>query len=502
MNRLLLILSLLASALLWSGCSGDEPIISSDGDDEPGTYLRLCLNVPTPSRSTPTGGELGDGSLYGTQNENKIENLTVFFYNHVDGPNAPDDTPIRYAVYIDKNFVPNGPNGAIVEVIKLVHYLPERTDRIVVAANCGNLTFLNTLGKVRNHELTQQWRAGSRIGDYTAFTMASAYDYDGHLTFADEFGDLDGTEQRPFGATVSIERTAARIDLMTTGATKVDDGLLYKVKNDVDIVHLNNIIIVNSNQAPSWLFKRVTENSENFDNIKYLGDEEIDTDKRPLNYVLEPRTLLKAADTPESTLFTWYGYSAAHHVEANYPTLFKEENSLTERYKDIAADGHITLGYTHENTQLEEMHLSKFTTGLSLKATYVPKGFNLGEDFWRYTPAGVRNEAPLAKYFHTAAEAEDYKEKHADENGTVTPYPGGICYYHAWIRHANYTDPASGNHACTPMEYAIVRNNVYQLTFTFSGPGTPKPDFDDPESLLLHVYVRKWNVRKEPTILM
>ena len=39
-------------------------------------------------------------------------------------------------------------------------------------------------------------------------------------------------------------------------------------------------------------------------------------------------------------------------------------------------------------------------------------------------------------------------------------YADGVCYYTHWIRHSNNNDPSKGI-----MEYAIVRNNVYKLTF-------------------------------------
>lgn len=491
-------LFLLIATLLWSGCSsidGDEPMAPDTTEtNEPGTYLRLTLTMPSQSRANPLGGEYGDpdGPIFGSDNENMIENLTVFFYQHADGPNAPDDTPIDHAVYIHDGFTTEA-NGSVWKVIKLVNFLPVPTHRVLVAANCGDLTSLQTIGQVRNHELTQRWRGAEILPNSKGFTMASALTNDGHLEFASRIDGtpLDGTKENPFGAEVWIERTAARIDLADVAEHGSYDA-------GSDRVNISNILVVNDTRAASWLIKRVTRSTSDFSSVEYCGDELIDAAERPLNYVLEPRTLLKSTSTSASDLTDWYGATTAANVEANYATLFNASNSFAAIEKNYNKRNY-TLAYTNENTQPQELHLKEFATGIAIKATYVPKDFTAGQTFWRYTSGDGKN---LAKYFSSEAEAEAYKDDHEEEHGTVTGFPNGICYYHAWIRHANVTDAASGNHICCPMEYAIVRNNVYELKFHFNGPGTPTPRFDQPESVVLHVYVRPWNLRKQSTILM
>lgn len=456
----------------------------------PATYMRLSFNMPGSSRANPACGEEGNGPLGGSPNENKIENFTIFVYRSSLGPNADASTPIRYAVYADADFEIT--DRGVRKLIKLNDFKPTALDRVLVAANCGDLTGLKTLGDVRNHELSTRWRTGQRLIDYTAFTMASAYNYDGQV----EFNKADGTphsgaENDPFEVNVEIERTAARIDL-----ADVDNHGTYEA--GADRVNIDNILVVNDNRAPSWLLKRVTLSTTDLSAVDYCGDERIDPAERPLNYVLEPRSLLKSTSTPAADLADWYGASTAANVEANYASLFNATNSFAAIEKNHNGRNY-TLAYTNENTQPQEMHLKEFATGIALKATYVPEGFVKGETFWRYSPGDGTNKV---KYFTTENDAEAYKDAHEEEHGTVTGYPGGICYYHAWIRHANVADPSTGNHDCCPMEYAIVRNNVYELSFTFHGPGTPTPHFDDPESVVLHVYVRPWHLRKQSTILM
>lgn len=86
-------------------------------------------------------------------------------------------------------------------------------------------------------------------------------------------------------------------------------------------------------------------------------------------------------------------------------------------------------------------------------------------------------------------------------------YKGGTNYYPFFIRHAN-----NGNDALVgPMEYCIVRNNVYQLAVTaVNGLGEPLP-FVDPEDtpgeskeayLTVAIYVKDWVKRSNPGIIL
>jgi len=106
-----------------------------------------------------------------------------------------------------------------------------------------------------------------------------------------------------------------------------------------------------------------------------------------------------------------------------------------------------------------------------------------------------------------------------DQDGTATEsktlyddyniayYDGGVCYFPYWIQHANNGDDAF----LGPMEYCIVRNNVYQLAVTgVKALGDPLP-FLDPENtpgeskqvyLSVQIYVKNWVVRKNEGIIL
>ncbi|EJW95826.1 hypothetical protein EVA_16071 [gut metagenome] len=91
-------------------------------------------------------------------------------------------------------------------------------------------------------------------------------------------------------------------------------------------------------------------------------------------------------------------------------------------------------------------------------------------------------------------------QKEFEEYG-VKKYDKGVCYYPYWIRHHN--DDKNPN--LTPMEFAVVRNNYYQMTInTVKGIGEYKPVDPDPtvpddtqDSFLdVKVKVLPWTVRK------
>lgn len=98
------------------------------------------------------------------------------------------------------------------------------------------------------------------------------------------------------------------------------------------------------------------------------------------------------------------------------------------------------------------------------------------------------------------------------ENYNIAYYDDGKCYYKYWIKHEpNGTD----DDPMGVMEFAIVRNNVYQLAVEgVSGLGDPlpfTPGEDDPNDpvkeeeevqILVRLYVRDWVKRSNSSIIL
>lgn len=92
------------------------------------------------------------------------------------------------------------------------------------------------------------------------------------------------------------------------------------------------------------------------------------------------------------------------------------------------------------------------------------------------------------------------------DNYNVAYYKGGECYYPYWIRHENNDSDVSA-----PMEFCIVRNNVYQLNVTgVSALGYPLPFITDEKTpveeqsvfLNVEIYVKDWVVRSNDNITL
>ena len=119
---------MLLAAAAWTGaaCSSSE-LEDLDGT-APGTsgsgvpaYVSLRLTAPSPSsplkRATPAGGETGDGSETGQDNENAVRTVTAFFYPGTDSFADANDDPNMIMVQFGEDQITEitPPAGATVE---------------------------------------------------------------------------------------------------------------------------------------------------------------------------------------------------------------------------------------------------------------------------------------------------------------------------------------------------------------------------------------------------
>lgn len=114
------------------------------------------------------------------------------------------------------------------------------------------------------------------------------------------------------------------------------------------------------------------------------------------------------------------------------------------------------------------------------------------------------------KTFMAADAIDTYLSADANKatiNAVVLPYEGGVCYYPYWIRHASNDIPTQ----MSVMEFAIVRNNIYDMTVTgisglgLSGAEKPDPSKDDEEDKYyfnVEIYVKNWVVRSNSGIIL
>lgn len=531
-----IIRNILAFAVLLclAGCSDDNRYTGNRTSvNDTATYIRLQISVPALARATPSGGENGDGLEPGIRHENEIQDLTLYFYHdeNGEGVNAPATTTIIHKEYIaDANLSVNAGNDTEYSTVyRLNGFKPREGDRVIVVANTGNLPAISTLGELRTHIVEKTFQAADAIPDYTRFVMSTA----GHATDEGKifFNPYTGKKESPFRTTITLERAAARIDLWYNNGQNAISAteLAYTVlsngksaKEPVATVHVTNVLPVNIMQQPSYMLKHVTAGND-FNNLSVCGTEKTDTDGMPANYVAEPHTLSKNADISSTSeiLSAWYGETAAQNIRENYQTLFGQSNELSKYLSDgqpqpYTQDGYdfdtyVTIAYANENTQHESLHDSRFITGLVFKAIYEPHtvytdagatvkdnaDYSAGKTFWRYTPTRQEMSEDNAIYFNNGEAAEGYRANHLSDLAEIQQFTGGICYYNLWLRHANAdSDP----HETFPMEYGIVRNNIYRVGISFTGPGNLNPELTEHDNVRMRIFVRKWNFRLQPQI--
>lgn len=494
-------------------------------------YLTLRLSfgghssMATRASGNPTGGEIGDGLEAGLHHENDINNLCLFKYNAgAKGINGDASTPVVKLAYITNiNFKPESNPFNIDTITKDipledVDYDYTANDHFIVVVNAGNICGQETtLGALRDHLMDMPYEES--IGykcNYDNFTMANADD--SHYTAG------DGTKANPRTIHVNLERTAARIDFAIDGSTVENDKRAYNVLGTSGSrVLLSHVKAFNLMQEPTYLIKRLAESSTATPSF-------LENEANPaVKYIVEPHTWLKnSSGKTEERLYSWYGNTRQPKTVAEAQTWFTDRdkvhvgsgNAFTDgvTYDNLFNNTFYVVSYTNENTASIEDTDGKVTTGIKLKATFVPgklykynedselvlvDNYTAGTTFYRYQPVTNSNNYNDANnvYFVSLDDANTYKNAHPEELATVTEYTNGICYYTAWLRHDRQYNTNNETIGKNMMEFGIVRNNIYRLKVEFSGPGSNIPNTsEDPENIRTYIYVKKWNYIEHPPI--
>ncbi len=547
------IFALLSAALLSWGCRAD---MSDDlgVTEDAAPYLRLTLHFEdgADTRSNPTGGEDGDGRETAQVRESSISSLHLLFYNsgNDDAINGNGEENIKYSLYLREDqlkeiFTKNDDKQDGYYLISLKGYRPAENDRVLVFANAGLTDFdgVEKISDLRDKKPSQTWR-GTVVKESKNFSMATARSenvvndmVDGKIYFELNGNKIAGTKEDPFYMQATIERTAARIDFWYPKGNHPENSeeFIYSV-NGVEgaAVHITHIRPVNTMIQPSWYFKTVTKSLTD-KTLLYCKPETPDKGM-PGNFVVEPNTEKKPGGSIANAadLSDWYGDSQVQNVKPDFFTdsysvanlFFNGETLPMDANGNLVTSGDwesLILAYTNENTMFGKdfANATDYLTGLAFKAVYHPvmvyngydstnstdpltqdNKYQYGQTFWRVSPTDQTLSEAASKYFSNEAAANDYVNANPQLNGIITKYEGGVCYYNMWIRHANYDNPAPDPQDFFEMEYAIVRNNIYRIGVTFSGPGNPEPSIAEPHHIQSRIFVRKWNLRVHSPIIM
>ena len=475
-------------ALCLYACTDEASPSSLDGDEDEGSGVFVSVVVNTggdASTRVPTGDEDGDGLHQpGEEDENKVHDLNVFFFQGDNGINSTGNPGIDCQLYFSSAELRASDDDTYYSVAKEVTdngLLIGKNYCVLVIANAGSrLTGANTLDALRDYRIAQPVSA-----DYTRFLMASASDA-GPITIE------PSTRNKPVKVFVDVERMAARVDCCWNDSYEVTGEELPSEggssSTEADKVEIRGASLVNRYRGETWAFKRVTNSLDNLNDITYLGDETVNNSGVASNYVLDPLTVSGKSNSD-------YNYYYTEYVNWNVNTDFQTPFTI-QVTSEHGVDTYIRWAYTRENVnQAPEQDATNwrelYATGIMFQAQYTPAGFTAGGTFYVYPNNNKR----------TIYTAEELRKEHGDVFGDLPEanwgdvdgcevYDQGRCYYVYWIRHADDKDI----NAISPMEYAIVRNNIYQLKInSISGLGTPEPDSNVKEvEFDIHVRVKLW----------
>lgn len=427
----------------------DLPETRADGEP---VYIRLQISTGgemSATRSNPTGGEDGDdGREPGTDAENAVSNVTLFLYNANVSINDVNAATTRIDKVITFNQLEvSGKDLPTIEKkytskTKEVSGLSEKSYNVLAVANCdlSSGTF-STLGDVLNYTMKDVLWSGSGNAT-TSFVMSSEKE----ATIPNVLNSPDiqtSTKQYPAEVEITIERLAARVDYIAPSSNGTANEY---ITNRGDKAVIKGAALCNQVTKGMWMFKRVGDAPE-ATTVEYLGNEEPVAGGIATNWVI---------DYPGKT--------------------YVESPSAYNNCFDVTVDDQTwhCIGYTGENVQqitdVTDFETKK-VTGVVFKVQYTPKGFTEGETFYEYRGSFYKATSELP---------ENYVE--ADLN----TYENGICYYTWWIKHSNDNANTYGI-----MEYATVRNNLYQLTVN---------SISSLNDIQIVMAVKNWNQLTEDTI--
>lgn len=452
--------------LITAACKDDSlPASSVEKEGGSNVYVSIVVNTEDSQNSrvsTPTPGEDGDGPQIGVNEENVVHDLNVFFFHTTDeeGLNTTDQSVNVVSIYFDQL---TGSTTKYTTETKEIEGLEIGSSyNVLVIANLGeSLKNITTLEDLREYPVK------TPIVQTNHFVMASS-----------ETGTtvtIQATSKNnPTVVSANVERLAARVDCHWNNE--------YSVGNDT--VGITQAMLVNKYTGGTYAFKRVTNSTTDF-TIDYLGTENVE-ENRAANYVIDPKTL----NVPQTDIAADYQPYFPTYNNWSATDSWKSLSTVTSTHNDVT---YSLLDYTTENVvkaEDSENTCATYCTGIVFKAKYKPAGISTTDGtFYRYNGTCYASLTDIKNVIGD----QSISDNNLSQFG-ITKYQDGICYYTYWIKHAE-----DGNDTTvSPMEYAIVRNNIYQINVTgINDIGTVTPtDY----GLYLECTVADWISVDEITI--
>lgn len=508
-----------AFAILLTACQFEDDQECPDEINVGTSYINLSIAVSngkansTRAGEMPASGEDGNGREVGFERENAVTGVTLILYQAADGINtntSDTDPKLEFVRYFPVSRVSGSSQGTTydagtgdashpsqveavyttgLQLIGKQNSLPislSKTYHAIVVANLDLTTALregeSTLSTLKDYDLST-----IVSGAYTDqaqlfgnFVMSSEEDYT--INFETLAKNFDGSSRDASKVTgkdilydltetpIIIERMAARIDFWAKGAEYstgyATSGYDYVPKRDNGVASEDHFVLTsitpfNLNNGNEYLLKHLSDG---------ILKPETGLGATTPNYVLDPLTAEKTAES--NTAFSYY--NALGGTIANPLTVeslhgqvgtgltggftIKETSGTTEIVSE-----NVIICYPKENTLPVSSPLKKYATGLKIEGDY-------------YTGNATTGGEHRVYYFYIRHQGE-----------------GTGAYESLSESELNIT-----NSATDPMNFGIVRNNIYRV---YVDHVKAKTVTEEPK-VTLKIEVKKWDKFEHETIYM
>ena len=505
-------LSLMAAGLF--ACSNeDDPAVDNNSLNAEKVYMQFKLEVPSSNSRSAT--DENDGQTpsnanpdfeVGTDSENTISNVQLVL---VDNSNN----------IIAKSLENQSHMGAG----KDMYIVSFNSTELVAKAQVGSETpikviaYCNTKTTLTNKlTLDEVCNTPEKTWDKDNFWMTNANDQDLKCTLPSQtdLAKHNSADNPYFIGGIAVERVAARFDI-AKGTENVEFPMQVEGKEEMKIV-LTDVAMFNIKNDVNYL-RRVSADGSNPKGIEGMFGKET-----PSNYVVDATGDLSATDVSQlewksigaiTQTDNWTGNSGEPEY---YPWRYGVENAFAESDPQVennatgiafkgelapgtacSADLKATLEAGTEPIYVFNDVLYGDWTRVKNAAT---QGFVNGKDGDKFKPN------PVLKAAYDAAE----KLKEGGTTQVEAAKAAGFkvfeptankyhVYYNYYNKHNDNGDPKVSG----PMEYAVVRNNVYKLKVSsiskYGSPEWEKPGTDPIEKDEIYfkvtVKILPWTVR-------
>ena len=471
---------LFAAAALFSAITGCQKESAGKQEaNEADVYIQYTINFEDGMTRADYNS---DAVAVGTDAEHTVKNAYIYFF---DNANKYVKTVAVAAGDITSTAV----DGNIVKKTTVPTKLKPGTYSVYATINYevsmveGTTTASNFAESVYTH-------------DYTTYTIntngipMSSRAADGTLCQEDVVVDSYNTFENPVQIQLFMERMVAKLTVKTN---KENNAFTVKTERDGSGDDLATVTL------QSYKPVNLTKNAYLYRHVGTAANATTFGDLTAENYVIEPKT---AAKVKGATGLNYYNPINGTEAYTNMP----------------AANTFTTPMYCTENTMFVDNQLKTFATGYAFKAQITPaagkyfakSGENIaagtytsGNDLWYFGGKFYDSLESLNAHNGLSLSANTGDSNYYKRFGAKC-FVKGICYYNYYISHFKNSDPQKMG----IMEYAIVRNNDYQVTVTgivSLGDDVPTVTEDEIESEMSYfqatLLVRPWVVRAQDAVL-